>query len=108
VAATRNDSDSPTRKPRATSRRVKKADASALTPDVAAETARRDIAEESAAIYPDTFDTPPTPEEIAVEAYRIYCDRGQEQGHDIEHWFEAQRRLSERRMSRREEAERSR
>jgi Protein of unknown function (DUF2934) len=86
------------RKPRTTSRRVKKADAAAFTPDIAAESATRDVAEESAAIYPDTFNTPPTPEEIAAEAYRIYCERGQEQGRDIEHWFEAERRLSERRM----------
>ena len=67
--------------------------------------ASRDIARESAAIYPDTFDTPPSPDEIATEAYCIYCERGQEQGHDIDDWIEAERRLSSRRTSRSDEAQ---
>jgi hypothetical protein len=35
----------------------------------------------------------PTPEEIAREAYMIYLAHGAEDGHDQEHWFEAERRL---------------
>jgi hypothetical protein len=65
----------------------------------------RDVAQESAAIYPDTFDTPPSADEIAAEAYRIYCERGHEDGRDMEHWLEAERRLSGRQMSRRSQAE---
>jgi hypothetical protein len=56
----------------------------------------RDIAKEAAAIYPDTFATPPTPDEIAVEAYYIYCERGQNAGRDLDDWLEAERRLSTR------------
>lgn len=51
------------------------------------------IAREAAAIYPDTNAGPPTPEEVAAEAYRIYLGRGAEHGRDIEDWLEAQRRL---------------
>ena len=69
-------------------RRVKKTDAAPTS---------RDIAAESAQIYPDTFDTPPTPEEIAVEAYYIYCERGCIGGRDMDDWLEAERRLSARR-----------
>jgi hypothetical protein len=65
----------------------------------------RDTAQESAAIYPDTFESPPSAEEIAVEAYSIYCQRGQGEGRDLEDWLEAERRLSARRMSRRQESE---
>lgn len=68
-------------------RRVKKKDA-APTP--------KDIAAESAAIYPDTFATPPSPEQIAAEAYNIYMARGGQHGHDMEDWLEAERRLSAR------------
>ena len=32
-------------------------------------------------------------EDIAAEAYRIYCERGFEDGHDLEHWLEAERRV---------------
>ena len=60
----------------------------------------RAVAEESAAIYPDTFDTPPTPEEIAAEAYNIYCARGCGDGAAMDDWLEAERRLSDRRMRR--------
>jgi len=53
------------------------------------------IAEESAAIYPDTNEGRPTPEEIAEEAYRIYMNRGSSHGQDMDDWLEAERRLSE-------------
>ena len=52
------------------------------------------IAEESAAIYPDTNVGRPTPEEIAAEAYRIYMGRGANDGQDLDDWLEAERRLS--------------
>lgn len=52
------------------------------------------IANEAAAIYPDTNAGRPTPEEIATEAYRIYLGRGEEHGRDFEDWLEAERRLS--------------
>lgn len=94
--SSRRTADSPSRRTEGSARRVKKTDAT-LT--------NRDIAEESAAIYPDTFDTPPSPEEIAAEAYCIYCERGHEAGRDLEHWLEAERRLSERRTIRREPTE---
>jgi hypothetical protein len=55
------------------------------------------IAEESAAIYPDTNEGRPTPDEIAAEAYRIYMGRGESHGQDMEDWLEAERRLSEER-----------
>ena len=58
----------------------------------------RDVAEESAAIYPDTFATSPSPEQIAAEAYRIYCERGGGDGQDMDDWLEAERRLSARYM----------
>ena len=69
-------------------RRVKKTDAAPTS---------REIAAESAQIYPDTFDTPPSPDEIAAEAYCIYCERGQSDGRDVDDWLEAERRISERR-----------
>jgi predicted dehydrogenase len=56
------------------------------------------IAEESAAIYPDTSPASPTPEEIAAEAYAIYTARGRADGHDLEDWLEAERTLSARRQ----------
>jgi hypothetical protein len=52
------------------------------------------IAEESAAIYPDTNEGRPTPDEIAAEAYRIYMGRGGSDGQDMDDWLEAERRLS--------------
>lgn len=58
-----------------------------------------EIAAEAASIYPDTFDTPPSPDEIAAEAYAIYQERGGEHGRHEDDWFEAERRLSERRRS---------
>jgi hypothetical protein len=56
-----------------------------------------EVMREAAAIYPDTFDTPPTPEEIAAEAYAIYQARGGEHGRHEEDWLEAERRLNQRR-----------
>jgi hypothetical protein len=56
-----------------------------------------DVAAEAAAIYPDTFATPPSPEEIAAEAYDIYQARGGEHGRHDEDWYEAERRITERR-----------
>jgi Protein of unknown function (DUF2934) len=56
-----------------------------------------EVAAEASAIYPDTFDTPPTPEEIAAEAYAIYQSRGGEHGRHDDDWFEAERRISDRR-----------
>ena len=61
----------------------------------------RDIAAESAQIYPDTFDAPPSPEEIAAEAYLIYCERGCYDGRAMDDWLEAERRLGARRTSQR-------
>jgi hypothetical protein len=56
-----------------------------------------EIAAEAASIYPDTFETPPSPDEIAAEAYAIYQARGGAHGRDEDDWFEAERRLAERR-----------
>jgi hypothetical protein len=53
---------------------------------------------EASVIYPDTFDTPPTPDEIAAEAFQIYLARGGHHGSDQDDWFEAERRLNERRQ----------
>ncbi len=64
-------------------------DAVGQMPDPAA------IAEESAKIYPDTNEGAPTPEEIAIEAYAIYMAGGAQDGHDLEDWLEAERRLSQ-------------
>ena len=54
-----------------------------------------EVAAEAASIYPDTFETPPTAEEISAEAYAIYLSRGGEHGRHDEDWFEAERRLSD-------------
>jgi hypothetical protein len=35
----------------------------------------------------------PTHDEIALEAYCLYEQSGAEDGHDLDHWFEAERRL---------------
>jgi hypothetical protein len=35
----------------------------------------------------------PSCEAIGIKAYEIWMSRGQEQGHDQEHWFEAERQL---------------
>jgi hypothetical protein len=57
------------------------------------------VAAEAVSIYPDTFETPPSAEEIAAEAYAIYLSRGGEHGRHEDDWFEAQRRLSEKRRT---------
>jgi hypothetical protein len=57
------------------------------------------VMDEASAIYPDTFDTAPTPDEIAAEAYGMYLARGSEDGHDQDDWLEAERRLKDRRSS---------
>jgi hypothetical protein len=36
---------------------------------------------------------PPTPDEIAAEAYALYCARGREDGHDVEDWLAAEEQL---------------
>ena len=33
------------------------------------------------------------PGDVAIRAYEIYCDRGCEHGHDVDHWLEAERQL---------------
>jgi hypothetical protein len=58
-----------------------------------------EVAAEAASIYPDTFDTPPSPEEIAAEAYAIYQSRGGDHGRHDDDWYEAERRLTERRRN---------
>jgi hypothetical protein len=58
------------------------------------------IAREAAAIYPDTNEGAPTPEEIALEAYQIYMGRGAHEGGDLEDWLEAERRCQNRRSQR--------
>lgn len=67
---------------------VERSGAPSTHPDSAA------IANEAAAIYPDTNAGRPTPEEIASEAYHMYLGRGGEHGRDFEDWLEAERRLS--------------
>jgi hypothetical protein len=37
----------------------------------------------------------PSWEAIGIKAYEIWMLRGQEQGHDQEHWFEAERQLQQ-------------
>ena len=37
----------------------------------------------------------PSCEAIGTKAYEIWMARGQEQGHDQEHWFEAERQLQQ-------------
>jgi hypothetical protein len=90
VATSRRNSEITSRTGQGATRRVKKTDAAPTS---------RDIAAESAQIYPDTFDTPPTPDEIATEAYFIYCERGCYDGRAMEDWLEAERRLSARRTA---------
>jgi hypothetical protein len=89
VAPVPNNS-SPTPKPEAP--RPRRARRAASVKPTAAE-----VAAEAASIYPDTFDTPPTAEEIAAEAYAIYQARGGAHGRHEDDWYEAERRLGERR-----------
>ena len=42
---------------------------------------------------------PPTPQEIAEEAYLLYCARGREDGHDVEDWLAAEELLWQRRRA---------
>jgi hypothetical protein len=35
----------------------------------------------------------PSPSEISMKAYEIWLSQGQEQGHDQEHWFQAEQQL---------------
>ena len=35
----------------------------------------------------------PTHEQIAQRAYEIFVERGQPQGHDLDHWLEAEAQL---------------
>ena len=37
----------------------------------------------------------PSCEAIGIKAYEIWMSRGQEQGHDQEHWYEAERQLQQ-------------
>jgi hypothetical protein len=37
----------------------------------------------------------PTHEDIEVRAYELYLDCGCDSGHDLQHWLEAERQLSE-------------
>lgn len=62
-----------------------------------AKPSQAEVAAEAASIYPDTFDTPPSAEEIAAEAYAIYQARGGEHGRHDDDWYEAERRLTDRR-----------
>jgi Protein of unknown function (DUF2934) len=56
-----------------------------------------EVANEAAAMYPDTFVTPPSADEIAAEAYAIYIARGGNHGRDQDDWLEAERRVKGRR-----------
>lgn len=90
--ATGSNNDARTGKsdaPRSTARRERRGRARKPT--------EAEVAAEAASIYPDTFETPPSPEEIAAEAYAIYQSRGGEHGRDQDDWFEAERRVRERR-----------
>ena len=50
----------------------------------------------SAALKPlNTEKTAPSQEAIGIKAYEIWMSRGQEQGRDQEHWFEAERQLQQ-------------
>ena len=35
----------------------------------------------------------PTHEEIAKRAYQVFLERGQPEGHDLDHWLEAEAQL---------------
>lgn len=55
-----------------------------------------EVMAEAQAIYPDTFETKPDPNEIAAEAYAIYLSRGGDHGRDQDDWLEAERRIKTR------------
>ena len=42
-----------------------------------------------------TVKSAPSQEAIGTKAYEIWMSRGQEQGRDQEHWFEAERQLQQ-------------
>jgi hypothetical protein len=73
-------------------------DAGTPTTESGSETAA--IAREAAAIYPDTNEGAPTPQEIAAEAYQFYMSRGAGEGSDLDDWLEAERRCQHRRSQR--------
>ena len=53
-----------------------------------------DVLAATAALKPlDTEKTAPSQEAIGIKAYEIWMLRGQEQGQDQKHWFEAERQL---------------
>jgi hypothetical protein len=58
--------------------------------DTDAPTPELDAPEPAAAEHDDDR---PSQADIAREAYLIYLAHGAEEGHDQEHWFEAERRL---------------
>lgn len=72
-------------------------DRRAAQPATHLEPADAEVMAEASKIYPDTLETPPTADEIAVEAYAIYLARGREDGHDQDDWLDAERRLNQRR-----------
>ncbi len=53
-------------------------------------------AAENPASSPDSAEIPrPTVEEIRVRAYEIYVERGRIDGQELDHWFQAERELTE-------------
>ena len=40
--------------------------------------------------------TSPSHDDIAARAYELYLEHGAQPGHDIDHWLEAERELTER------------
>ena len=47
----------------------------------------------SITILPPWSVDPPTSEEISLVAYAIYLEKGSRDGHDLDDWLEAERRL---------------
>ena len=39
--------------------------------------------------------THPTETDIAKRAFELYCERGRQDGHAVEHWLQAERELQE-------------
>jgi hypothetical protein len=39
--------------------------------------------------------TNPTPTDIAMRAFELYCERGRQDGHDVADWLQAERELQE-------------
>jgi hypothetical protein len=42
-----------------------------------------------------TKSTNPTFADIAARAFELYCERGRQDGYDVEHWLQAERELQE-------------